>query len=250
MSRAANELTFLGHIEELRRRLLIAVGALIAATLVGLALTPQLVELLARPIGGTQNLQAIQVTENIAVFMRISLLGGVILASPVILYEILAFLSPALEKNEKRILAVGIPAATLLFLGGVAFTYFVMLPVAVPALFSTLDVPTTPTASNYFGFITNMLFWMGVGFETPIVVFLLARLQIITPKMLLKNWRIATVVVAILAGVITPTVDPVNMALLMAPLLLLYWISVLLAFLAMRKPKARQTEGRKKANNS
>ncbi|HNT55377.1 MAG TPA: twin-arginine translocase subunit TatC, partial [Anaerolineaceae bacterium] len=229
MSPSANELTFLGHLEELRRRLLVAVGALVLTTLTSLALTPWLVEILVKPIGGTQNLQAIQVTENIAVYMKVSLLGGVILASPIILYQILAFLTPALEKGEKKILLVGIPAATLLFLGGVAFTYFVMLPAAVPVMVGALNITNTPSVSNYFGFVTNVLFWMGLGFETPIVVFLMARLGIITPKMLVKNWRIATVVVAILAGLITPTVDPVNMALLMAPLLVLYWISVLLA---------------------
>ncbi len=250
MSPSANELTFLGHLEELRRRLLVAVGALVLTTLTSLALTPWLVEILVKPIGGTQNLQAIQVTENIAVYMKVSLLGGVILASPIILYQILAFLTPALEKGEKKILLVGIPAATLLFLGGVAFTYFVMLPAAVPVMVGALNITNTPSVSNYFGFVTNVLFWMGLGFETPIVVFLMARLGIITPKMLVKNWRIATVVVAILAGLITPTVDPVNMALLMAPLLVLYWISVLLAYLALRRKPARQSGESKKPSSS
>jgi len=250
MSPSANELTFLGHLEELRRRLLVAVGALVLTTLTSLALTPWLVEILVKPIGGTQNLQAIQVTENIAVYMKVSLLGGVILASPIILYQILAFLTPALEKGEKKILLVGIPAATLLFLGGVAFTYFVMLPAAVPVMVGALNITNTPSVSNYFGFVTNVLFWMGLGFETPIVVFLMARLGIITPKMLVKNWRIATVVVAILAGLITPTVDPVNMALLMAPLLVLYWISVLLAYLALRRKPARQSGESKNPSSS
>jgi len=250
MSPSANELTFLGHLEELRRRLLVAVGALVLTTLTSLALTPWLVEILVKPIGGTQNLQAIQVTENIAVYMKVSLLGGVILASPIILYQILAFLTPALEKGEKKILLVGIPAATLLFLGGVAFTYFVMLPAAVPVMVGALNITNTPSVSNYFGFVTNVLFWMGLGFETPIVVFLMARLGIITPKMLVKNWRIATVVFAILAGLITPTVDPVNMALLMAPLLVLYWISVLLAYLALRRKPARQSGESKNPSSS
>lgn len=235
MSASAPEISYIDHIEELRRRLLVAVAALAAATFLSFAFADKLITLLAVPIGGTQNLQAIQVTENFSVFMRVSLVSGVILASPIILYEIFAFILPGLHQNEIKFVRVGVPVATLLFLGGVAFAYLVMLPNALPVLTNFLDIPNKPRPLDYFNFVTGLIFWLGVSFETPIVIFLLAKLKVVTPRFLVKNWRYAVVIIAILAGLITPTTDPVNMILLMAPLILLYWISVLLAFVAVRK---------------
>jgi Sec-independent protein secretion pathway component TatC len=126
----------------------------------------------------------------------------------------------------------------LMFLAGVFFTYKVMLPTAIPFLISFLGVTTTPRISNYIQFVTTLMFWVGVSFETPLVIFLLAKLRLITAGALIRQWRIAIVVIAVLAAVITPTGDPINMALLMAPLLALYLISILLAFFAgERKPR-------------
>lgn len=236
MSISPPVLTIPQHLEALRRRLLIAVAALVITTTISFIFAEKIIALLAVPIGGTQNLQANQVTENVSVFMRISLISGLILASPVILYQIMAFILPGLEKrSERNFVLIGIPIATLLFLAGALFTYFIMLPAALFFLTDFLDIPNIPRPSNYFEFVTSLIFWMGVGFETPILVFMLARLHVVTPRALVKNWRIALIIIAILAGIITPTVDPANMALLMAPLFVLYWISVLLAFLAVRE---------------
>jgi len=223
---------FLSHFEELRHRLLIAVISLIAATLVSFSFTQSLLNLLARPIGGVEKLQAIEVTESIGVYMRISLLAGVVLAMPVIVYQLLRFILPGLKPNEKRWVALAVPSATLLFAGGIVFTYFVMLPPSIKFLTSFMDIQTTLRLSNYMNFVINLLFWVGISFETPLLIFILAKLKIVTGKMLLKQWRIAIVVISVLAAVITPTVDPVNMGLLMVPLIFLYFLSVLLAFLA------------------
>ena len=117
-------------------------------------------------------------------------------------------------------------------MAGVAFAYFVMLPTALPFLIEFLGIRTTPRLSNYFNFVTNLLFWIGMSFETPLFVFVLARLKLVTARGLARQWRIAVVVIAILSAVITPTPDPINMGLLMLPLFLLYWLSVFMAFLA------------------
>lgn len=236
-------LTLLEHLEDLRRRLLIILGVLLLTSLVGFAFAAQLITLLTAPIGGTQNLQAIQVTENVSVYMRVSLISGVILASPVILYQLLAFVQVGLEPIEKKYMYYGIAAATLLFLGGVAFAYFVMLPTAIPVLTDFMEIPNRPRPLDYIDFVTGLIFWLGVGFESPILIFLLAKLNLVTPRALAKNWRIAVVIIAVLAGLITPTVDPVSMLLLMAPLLALYALSVLLAWLALRNPDAGSTPG-------
>jgi sec-independent protein translocase protein TatC len=228
------------HITELRKRLLIALLGLLAATLASFALADRAIELLARPIGGLDKLQVIGVTESVGVFMKVSLLSGFIIALPLILYEILAFVLPGLKPNEKRWLIGGIPVASLLFAAGVLFGYFVMLPAAVPFLVGFLDVQTIPRLSDYMSFVINLLFWFGLCFETPLLVFLLAKLHVVSAGMLLRQWRVAVVVIAIISAVATPTVDPVNMFLLMAPLMVLYMLSILLALAArppLRQPK-------------
>ncbi len=227
-----SKMDIMEHIDELRRRLLIALLALAVTTAASFALAQKAIDLLSRPIGGLQNLQAIEVTENIGVFMRVSLLGGVILAMPVIVYELVAFIMPGLKPKEKRWVFLSVPFASLLFLAGVLFAYFVMLPSAVQFLITFLGVKANIRLSNYIGFVTNLMFWIGISFETPLLVFILAKIRIVNARMLARQWRIAIVVIAILAAVVTPTVDPVNMGLLMVPLFFLYLLSILLAALA------------------
>ena len=222
------------HIGELRKRLFVSVIALAITTLAAFAFVPILLDFITVPVGGIENLQSIEVTENIGVFMRLSLLTGFIFAFPVILTELLMFIAPGLEKNEQRWIFITIPIATFLFLSGAAFAYFVMLPVAIPYLINFLGVPTTPRLLSYIKFTTSLIFWLGIGFELPIVVFALAKFRLVTPQTLLKQWRIAIVIIAVLAAAITPTVDPINMAILMGPLFILYLISVLFAFIAIR----------------
>lgn len=223
------------HIGELRNRLFFALISLVVTTLLSFAFAERLVDVLASPIGGTQALISIEVTENISTFMRVSLLSGFILALPFILYQLLAFIMPGLMPNERRWLLVSIPVATLFFIAGVAFAFFVMLPAALPFLISFMGIKTTPRLINYFNFVTNLLFWIGVSFETPLLVFILAKLRFVSAKTLAKQWRIAIVIIAVLAAVVTPTPDPVNMGLLMLPLFVLYLLSILFAWAAQRK---------------
>jgi len=234
MSKQNQSMPFWDHVEELRRRLFVMVCVLGATTIASLVFSERLINFLALPIGSLQNLQSIEVTENISVVMRVALLGGVILSMPVILYEFLAFVLPGLKSNEKRWLYVVIVFGTLLFLAGVAFAYFVMLPASVKFLIELLAVETKPRLSNYINFITNLLFWIGVGFQLPLIIYALARFKLVTAKTLAKKWRYGVVIIAVVAAVITPTVDPVNMALLMIPLLVLYWLSVFMAYLAAK----------------
>jgi sec-independent protein translocase protein TatC len=223
------------HLAELRQRVLISLLVLVATTLVSFMFATQIADILARPIGGLYQLKSIEVTENISVFMNISLLSGFICALPFILFELLGFVLPGLTPREKFWIQISIPLATLFFLSGVLFAYFVMLPTAVPFLISFMGINTMVRPGNYFDFILNLLFWIGISFELPLVIFVLAKINIINASMLIKQWRIAIVVIAIFAAVITPTPDPVNMGLLMIPLTLLYVLSILFAYLAQPK---------------
>lgn len=228
------------HIEALRRRLLNSVGGIIVGVLVGLALSEPIIDVLAQPIGGREALLAIGVTEPVRVFFRVALVSGAILASPYVIAQIWIFVASGLKKSERRVFYFAFPMATILFLAGVAFAYFVMLPVAVPFLLNVLGFNIMPTPSDYIKFVTSVLLWMGVAFELPLVVFIMARLGLVTAGMLLRNWRFAIVIIAFVAAIVTPTVDPVNMAIVMAPLSVLYLLSIILAVFAGRARRRRQ----------
>jgi sec-independent protein translocase protein TatC len=239
MAEEPSQMTLLGHIKELRKRLLVCVIALALTTIASFAFSQNIASFLAEPIGGLQAMSSIDITENMSAFMRISLLSGVILALPVIFYQILAFVIPGLKTNERTWIWMAIPSATLFFVAGVAFAYFVMLPVALPFLINFMGIATSPRPKTYFSFVSNLMFWVGVIFEMPLLMYILARLKIVTAKSLVKQWRIALVVSAIVAALITPTSDPVNMGLMMLPLFVLYLISILFAMLARREKKER-----------
>lgn len=232
------EMTVWDHIGELRKRLIWGLGAMIITTVASVYLATYIIDFMAQPIGGIGNLYATEVTENISMYMRVSMLAGFIMALPIIVYEILAFVVPGLYDNEKRWVFSAIPIATLLFVGGVAFSYYIMLPTALPFLLNVLSlngegVKTLTRISSYISFVTNMMFWIGMSFETPLLVFILAKFRVVTAAFLLKQWRFALVIIAIMAAVITPTPDPINMSLMMAPLFAIYMLSILFAVIAV-----------------
>jgi sec-independent protein translocase protein TatC len=236
MSEKSQELTLWGHLNELRNRLLYSTAALVVGVAVSLVFGDTLLEWVARPIGGLENLLSIQVTENISVYFRVTMLAGFIIALPFILIQLMLFVSPGLTKKERTWILWAIPIATLLFLGGAVFAYFVMLPTALPFLVQFPGPNVLPKWKDYVNFVTNLVFWIGLSFETPLVMYLLAKLGIIDAKGLAKHWRIAIIVIGVIAAVATPTPDPINMAILMAPLFGLYLLGILLASIA-RKDK-------------
>lgn len=233
-SQLETSMPLLQHLDELRRRLFKAFGALMVTTALSFVFAKQLIDYLALPIGGTQKLISIEITENIAIFMKVSLLGGFVLGMPFIIYQIVAFVLPGLKGNERKWLLILVPFATILFAAGVAFTWFVMLPSAVPFLTNFLGITTQVRPENYFDFITRLMFWIGLCFEMPLVMMFLAKLKFVTAKQLASGWRYAVVIIAIVAAAVTPTVDPVNMGLVMAPLMGLYVVSIILVAIVSR----------------
>lgn len=235
MENEFGQMTIISHINELRKRLLVAVVALAVTTLASFAFSQMLAELLAKPIGGLSAMASIEVTENVTAFMKISLLSGVVLSMPVIVFEILAFVLPGLNNNERKWIWFVIPVATLFFAGGVAFAYLVMLPAALPFLLDFMGITTIPRPNDYFSFVLNLLFWVGISFEMPLLMLVLSRLGIVKPKGLIKQWRIALIASAVLSALITPTPDPVNMGLMMIPLVGLYFIGILFSIIGQKK---------------
>lgn len=235
MSKRLERQPILEHLGELRQRLMWAAGALIVGTAISFAFARPLLAFLISPYG--ERVQAISPTDTIETYFKVSLVSGAILAMPVILLQLWIFISPALEANERRFVYVFIPAAFTMFLLGILFSWFVLLPAAISFLagFMPEIFVTEWTAPEYINFTTNFLFWLGISFEMPLVIYLLARVGVVTSEALREHWRIAVVGVAILAAVITPSIDPVTMLLTMAPLLVLYALSILLAKVGERQ---------------
>ncbi len=230
------------HIDALRKHLLRMVVALFVGVAVGAIFTQQIIDLLARPIGGIGSLQAITPTETVGVFMTVALTVGFAIALPYIAFEIWLFIAPGLHVRARRMGLLGIPFALVFFLGGMAFAYFLLLPSALPFLSKFLGVRTNWTISSFISFMTGLLFWIGIFFEFPLVVYVLTAMGLIKPTVLSKGWRYAVVIIAILAAAITPTPDPVNMMLVMAPMVGLYFISVGLSYVAVATRRASAAE--------
>jgi len=226
-------LDILPHLNALRKHLLRSVMALMVTTAIAFTFFDQILALLTRPLpGGVASLQAIEVTEPIGTVMRVSLFTGFAVAFPYIALEIWLFIGPGVSRRARIWGLVAIPIATLFFIGGLAFAYFVMLPAALPFLLNFMGINTVPRPSNYVKFVTGLMFWIGIAFEFPLIIFLLARLGMVKAKMLAQQWRLAVVIIAAISAMITPTVDPVNMSLVMLPLIGLYFLSVILASIA------------------
>lgn len=235
MDKNASGMTMWEHVEDLRKRVFYALIGLVVCVAISVVFANPLLELLALPIGGFENLLSIQVAENLTVYFRVTLLSGFILSLPFTLIQLYLFVTPGLKKKERKWLLRAVPLATLLFIAGALFAYFVMLPTAIPFLVTFPGPEVLPKWKDYVNFITSLVFWIGLSFETPLLMFVLAKLGIVDAKGLAKQWRIALISIALIAAVATPTPDPINMAILMVPLFLLYLLGILLAAIAQRK---------------
>ncbi len=233
--------TLLEHVDALRRHLARMLIGLLVCIAIVFAFTPKLVDFLAQPIGGISALKAIDVTESVGVFMRVALLVGLALASPYLAFELWLFAAPGLKPHARILGLFSIPLVIVFFVGGMAFAYVILMPPALKFLLNFMGVAVIPRPSSYISFVTGIMFWIGVTFEFPLAIYVLTLMGIIQPKSLLKHWRIATIITAVLAAAITPTTDPVNMALVMGPMVLLYFLSIGLGYFALvgRRRKAK-----------
>jgi sec-independent protein translocase protein TatC len=231
-----SQMTLMEHLNELRVRLMWIVAGLFIGTIVAFVFARPILQFIRTPLSQGNVLIAIGPTDTIINVFKVSFMVGASLAMPLIVYQLIAFAAPGLYPHEKRALLLTLPAIFGLFIGGMAFAFYVMLPVAITFLqgfFGDL-IEQTWTFDRYVGFITRVVFWIGVSFEIPIVLAFLARMGLVSGPQLLSFWRYAIVIISILAAVITPTIDPVNMAIVMAPLIVLYFFSVGLAYLLYR----------------
>ncbi len=231
-------LTVAGHLEELRRRLGISLAALLLAVALSFLHAERLIRWLARPAGGLlPQFAYFSPTEPLLAYLKVALLAGTVLAMPVLLWQVWGFIRSGLTGPERVSGMAFVWWGSVQFVAGVAFAYAVLLPAALHFLLGIGQGLLTPMISidRYLAFTTTLLFWCGVVFELPVVLFLLAKLNIVTTEWLRQQRPYAILLLVILAAVVTPTTDPINLLLLAVPLLLLYELSILITRLAIRR---------------
>jgi sec-independent protein translocase protein TatC len=237
------KLSLLGHFLELRKRLIRSVIALVVTITISFFFWKWILYILTYPTRGVP-LYAFQMTEGFSTTMKVCLGAGLILAMPYITYQAIMFIRPALTDREKRYLYIAMPWVAVMFLGGVVFGYFVLLPPAVGFLMGWgSDVFKVQVGiGNYINTVLRLLLIIGLVFELPVVSTFLARIGVIKPEWLASKRKMAVVVAFVGAAIITPTFDPVNQTLVALPLIVLYEMSIWLAKLVYRRKREALVE--------
>ena len=232
------KLTLWGHLDELRRRLFHCAIALVLGCGLGFWLTPRILEFLTAPTGG-EKLQAITPTEFMVVYFNIALMAGFAIALPVVLYELIMFLLPGLNSKERRYVYILLPSASLLFVTGLLFSNFVLLPPALRFLLNWGSdiVDIRPTIGSYINLVTRLMFWTGVIFETPLLMVFLAKLGVVSYRTFARARRWIFIVAFVAGAIITPTMDPINQTLVAVPIIVLYELGIWISWLVARPKK-------------
>ncbi len=231
---------------ELRRRVTHAAIWVLVTTVVAFVFYEQILQLLMGPAQGFVDMPNgkpiyTDLTEFIGIAAKTSLLVGIFASLPFVLYQAVMFIAPGLNKAEKRYLYALLPTTLIVFMIGAFFGYRVLFPPMVKFLLTFGNDVATPMIriGTYVNLMLRLLFWMGIIFETPVVIFFLAKLGLVTPSFLARNRRWALVIAFILGALITPTIDPLNQALIALPTYALYEISIWLAKFAARGRRTR-----------
>ncbi len=229
--RPDEELSVVEHLDELRRRIIVAISSLIVGFVVAYVFHVPLFKFLAGPLpGDNTKLVTLAPTEGLFTVLKVCFWAALILALPLCLYQLYAFVLPAIAEQPRRRMLLVVAAVSLLFLGGASFGFFVVLPVALDFLLSFGgDLFTNELrAGDYYGFVTSLMLGTGLMFEMPIAMLAFARLGVVTATQYRKQWRIAIVAIAAVAAIM-PGGDPLSMMLLMIPQLGLYVLGIWLA---------------------
>ncbi len=248
MNDSPEEMSFLEHLQELRKRLIhIAVYVLIAFLVCWFFAEP-IFSFLKIPImdalpEGSKELHVRHLTEGFLLYMKVAFIAGIFFSSPLILTEVWLFISPGLYKREKRLAIPFIFFSSLFFIGGGVFGYYIAFPRLCNFLLTyAQDFQKIITAREYFSFLSKILLGLGIVFEIPILIFFLARLGIVTHRFLLKKFKYAILIIFIIAAVITPTPDIPTQMIFASPMIGLYLLGILVAWLFGKERKKEEDE--------
>ncbi|MGH2490725.1 MAG: twin-arginine translocase subunit TatC [Candidatus Limnocylindria bacterium] len=236
------ELSLVQHLGELRDRVMVIAIAVVATSVVSFFFARYIIEILLIPSGET-SLIALNPTENFTTYMRVALFSGIALSMPVILYELYAYIDPALHPNERRFALTLGPFVLALFVGGMLFCYFLLLPRALDFLihFGEPVIINQLRAADYLSFVTTFILGMGIVFEVPVIIFALIRLHVVSRAWLAKQRRYVFLLSFVVGALITPTPDPFNQMLVALPMYLLYELGMLLGRIAEGRRAAPST---------
>lgn len=227
----------LEHLEELRKCIIISLVAIVVCSTISFAFIEPIVDIITKPLT-VQEITPVftAVTEGFFTYFKIAIIAGVILAFPVILWQIWRFLVPALYPHEKKYIYKLVPISVILFVSGVVFAYFTVFPLAVYVLINLAgDFEPMLTISKYLSFTLSFLIPFGLIFEFPLVIYFLSSIGIVTPQWLLRNRKYAIVITFVLAAVLTPGPDPLSQLLMAAPMIVLYEAGILVAKIVAKR---------------
>ena len=244
---AAGKMSFLEHLDELRKRIVNSAIAIGVCVVLGFAFINRIVDFILAPTRGALppgvKMIYTEPGEAFSLYVQIALIIGVVLAAPFIMYQVWMFIAPGLYSNEKRLAIPFVLFTTIGFVLGAAFNHYIAFPfmMAFFASFNTPDLAFMPRLDDVFGLYTKMLLGMGIVFQMPTVVFFLAKMRMITAWFLLSNFKYAFLIIFVVAAVITPTGDMMTQTIFAAPMVGLYILSILIAWVVgpkrLRAPK-------------
>jgi sec-independent protein translocase protein TatC len=250
---AGGQMTFFEHLSELRKRIINSLYAIGVGAFVGVYIAPKVIRFINEPMqkalhqaGFDSKLYYNHPAGALNLVITLGVYIGIVLASPVVLYQIWLFVAPALYKHERSAVTGFLFSTVFLFLAGIAFGYFVTLPYVLKFLvgFQQFGGSVAPLISinEYFDLILMILLGLGLVFELPILIFFLSLFGIVTPQFLWKNFRYAILIIAVVAAVITPTPDAQTMLIFMLPMVLLYFVGIAVSAAVVRKRNKRLAE--------
>ncbi len=247
-----SDMSFFEHLGELRKRILISFAFIFVFFLVSWAFVDKLYHWFSIPVlrflpeGG--KLAFTSLTEPFMMYIKISFISGFFIASPFIFYQLWAFITPGLYKNEKKMVIPFVLSTTFFFILGGAFGYYSVFPWACKFFLEVgSDFNAIITINDYFSLAFRVLLGISVIFELPVLSFLLAKMGIITSKFLLKHFKYAIVIIFIIAAVITPTPDIVTQSMFAVPMMFLYLLSIIIAKIV--GPKTEKVDDKKKSES-
>lgn len=243
LARGDSPMSIVGHLDELRSRFIFTLITVLVVTLISFFISEYLLNILNRPYLATGlKLNVFNLTEGFMLRLKASLIMGVLVGLPVIVYEIWKYIYPAIESGDRKFIAKSLIAAIFLFYGGLAFTYFLILPVGVQMFisFTPPEMTNTINATEYLRFILLCGLGMGLIFEMPIIIMILTKMGIVTPQFLITKRKYAIVLIWVIAAIITPSPDVLSQIIVGIPMMILYEISIIISKLIMIRKKKKE----------
>ena len=238
---------FMGHLEELRKRLIACAIAIGAGFAISYFFAEELFQILIAPLRAVlpegDRLIFTALPEMFFTYLKVAFISGIMLVAPYIFYQLWLFIAPGLYKNEKKYVIPFVIISTLLFVGGALFGYFVVFPFGFKFFISFTNeyVKALPSVKQYFGFAVKLLFAFGIVFELPVVIFFLTKMGVVTPALLRKNRKYAILMTFIVAAILTPP-DVITQCMMAGPLIILYEIGILVSMTAWKKKQEKKEQ--------